>query len=77
MTIGLQVFLENFPGKPFIVTESVSGLMTRGYYRMPSDSMFIWPNVGISLSMMPRSLAPPTTTVMFLGATVTKVLCVM
>ncbi len=34
---------ENFPGKPFLVTESVSGLMTRGYYRMPSDSMFIWP----------------------------------
>lgn len=34
---------ENFPGKPFIVTESVSGLMTRGYYRMPSDSSFIWP----------------------------------
>jgi len=33
----------NFPGKPFIVTESVSGLMTRGYYRMPSDSMFVWP----------------------------------
>ena len=35
---------QNFPGKPFIVTESVSGLMTRGYYRMPSDSMFIWPS---------------------------------
>ncbi|WP_159517190.1 glycoside hydrolase family 2 TIM barrel-domain containing protein [Sunxiuqinia indica] len=34
---------KNFPGKPFIVTESTSGLMTRGYYRMPSDSMFIWP----------------------------------
>lgn len=33
----------NFPGKPFIVTESVSALMTRGYYRMPADSMFIWP----------------------------------
>ena len=33
----------NFPGKPFIVTESVSGLMTRGYYRMPSDSMYVWP----------------------------------
>ena len=32
-----------FPGKPFIITESVSGLMTRGYYRMPSDSMYIWP----------------------------------
>lgn len=34
---------KNFPGKPFLVTESVSGLMTRGYYRMPSDSMYIWP----------------------------------
>ncbi|WP_300631993.1 glycoside hydrolase family 2 TIM barrel-domain containing protein [uncultured Duncaniella sp.] len=32
-----------FPDKPFIISESVSGLMTRGYYRMPSDSMFIWP----------------------------------
>ena len=35
---------QNFPGKPFIVTESVSGLMTRGYYRMPSDSMYVWPS---------------------------------
>ena len=34
---------ENFPGKPFIITESVSGLMTRGYYRMPSDSISICP----------------------------------
>ena len=34
---------QNFPGKPFIITESTSALMTRGYYRMPSDSMFIWP----------------------------------
>ncbi len=34
---------KNFPGQPFIVTESTSGLMTRGYYRMPSDSMYIWP----------------------------------
>lgn len=33
----------NFPGKPFIVTESVSGLMTRGYYRMPSDSVVVCP----------------------------------
>lgn len=33
----------NFPGKPFIITESNSALMTRGYYRMPSDKMFIWP----------------------------------
>lgn len=29
--------------KPFIITESNSALMTRGYYRMPSDRMFIWP----------------------------------
>lgn len=35
---------EKFPGKPFLVTESVSGLMTRGYYRMPSDKMYIWPD---------------------------------
>ena len=34
---------ENFPGKPFIAAETTSGLMTRGYYRMPSDSMYIWP----------------------------------
>ena len=33
----------NFPGKPFIISESNSALMTRGYYRMPSDTMFIWP----------------------------------
>lgn len=34
---------ENFPGKPFIITESNSALATRGYYRMPSDKMFAWP----------------------------------
>lgn len=34
---------ENFPGKPFIITESNSALATRGYYRMPSDKMFSWP----------------------------------
>ncbi len=33
----------NFPGKPFIGSETVSGLMSRGYYEMPSDSMRIWP----------------------------------
>ncbi|MBD5319248.1 MAG: glycoside hydrolase family 2 protein [Bacteroides sp.] len=32
-----------FPDKPFIISESVSGLMTRGYYRMPSDTVFVWP----------------------------------
>lgn len=34
---------ENFPGKPFIITESNSVLATRGYYRMPSDRMYVWP----------------------------------
>lgn len=34
---------DNFPGKPFIATETTSALMTRGYYRMPSDSMYVWP----------------------------------
>lgn len=32
-----------FPQTPFIVTESVSSLQTRGFYLMPSDSMNIWP----------------------------------
>ncbi|MBQ0022132.1 MAG: DUF4982 domain-containing protein [Prevotellaceae bacterium] len=34
---------KNFPGMPFIITESVSALQTRGYYRMPSSEMFVWP----------------------------------
>lgn len=34
---------KNFPGKPFIITESNSALMTRGYYRQNSDSTYIWP----------------------------------
>lgn len=34
---------KNFPGKPFIMTESVSALQTRGYYKMPSDSIFVVP----------------------------------
>ena len=34
---------KNFPGKPFIITESVSSLQTRGYYHMPSDSVLLWP----------------------------------
>ena len=33
-----------FPGKPFIITESNSALMTRGYYRMPSDEEIICPD---------------------------------
>ena len=34
---------ENFPGKPFIFSESVSALQTRGYYMMPSDSIYTAP----------------------------------
>jgi beta-galactosidase len=33
----------NFPGMPFILTESVSALQTRGYYMMPSDSVYTAP----------------------------------
>lgn len=32
-----------FPHKPFIITESNSALMTRGYYLMPSDQELLWP----------------------------------
>lgn len=35
---------QNFPNKPFIMTESVSALQSRGYYRMPSDSIYIAPD---------------------------------
>ncbi len=34
---------KNYPGKPFIITESTSSLMSRGHYEMPSDSVFIRP----------------------------------
>ena len=33
----------NFPDKPFLFTESVSALQSRGYYMMPSDSVYIAP----------------------------------
>lgn len=34
---------EMYPGQKFIITESTSSLMTRGYYEMPSDHVFIRP----------------------------------
>lgn len=34
---------QNFPGKPFIISESVSALQTRGFYVSPSDSMILCP----------------------------------
>ncbi len=36
-------FQQKFPGKPFIGSETVSALQTRGYYEMPSDSIRRWP----------------------------------
>jgi beta-galactosidase len=36
-------FPKNFPGQKFIGTETVSALMTRGVYDMPSDSIRRWP----------------------------------
>lgn len=38
-----EPFLWNFPGKKLIVSESTSALMTRGYYEMPSDHIYIRP----------------------------------
>ena len=38
-----EAFLETFPGKKFIGTETVSALMTRGVYDMPSDVIRRWP----------------------------------
>lgn len=35
--------IKKWNGKPFIVTESVSALQTRGHYDMPSDSIRRWP----------------------------------
>ncbi len=36
-------FHDRYPGKKFIATETTSGLETRGFYEMPSDSIRIWP----------------------------------
>ena len=38
-----EPFFRNFPGKKLIVSESTSALMTRGYYEMPSDHIYIRP----------------------------------
>jgi beta-galactosidase len=38
-----ESFLDSFPGKKFVATETTSGLATRGEYFFPSDSIRIWP----------------------------------
>lgn len=43
---NFAAFPENYPGKKLIISESTSGLMSRGFYQMPSDSLFIWPHRG-------------------------------
>jgi len=37
------VFQQKFPNQKFIITESTSALGSRGYYMMPSDSIYVWP----------------------------------
>jgi beta-galactosidase len=37
-------FHQRYPGKKFIGSETTSALETRGYYQMPSDSLYYWPN---------------------------------
>jgi beta-galactosidase len=37
-------FHDRYPGKKFIATETTSGLETRGWYEMPSDSIRVWPD---------------------------------
>ena len=66
---------KNFPGKPFIITESNSALMTRGYYRMPSDQMFISLNAGINHFMIQHLHVLLMKTVMFPGEILMKKVC--
>ncbi|MDF9829692.1 sugar-binding domain-containing protein [Parabacteroides sp. PF5-6] len=35
---------EMYPGQKYIITESTSSLMSRGYYEMPSDQVFVRPD---------------------------------
>ncbi|MCL6524893.1 MAG: DUF4982 domain-containing protein [Thermoflavifilum sp.] len=39
-------FPSDFPGMPFIATETTSALETRGHYDMTSDSIRVWPPSG-------------------------------
>jgi beta-galactosidase len=36
-------FRQQFPCRSLLITESTSALMSRGFYLMPSDSVYIWP----------------------------------
>ncbi|MCL1933683.1 MAG: DUF4982 domain-containing protein [Candidatus Azobacteroides sp.] len=39
-------FQQRYPNQKFVITESTSALMSRGYYKMPSDSIYVWPPRG-------------------------------
>ncbi|OQP66411.1 glycoside hydrolase [Niastella vici] len=39
-------FLQRYPGKKFLATETMSALASRGHYDMPSDSIRFWPLKG-------------------------------
>ncbi len=41
-------FHDRYPGKIFLGTETTSALETRGYYQMPSDSLYYWPYSNIN-----------------------------
>ncbi len=41
---NVKDFKTQFPGKPFLFTESVSAVQSRGCYKMPSDSMYLSPS---------------------------------
>ena len=45
-------FPQDFPGMPFIASETTSALETRGHYDMPSDSIRVWPPRGDSHEKM-------------------------
>ena len=67
---------KNFPGKPFIITESNSALMTRGYYRMPSDhDVYFGLNAGINHFMIQHLHVLLMKTVMFPGEILMKKVC--
>ncbi len=40
---AIKTFPENFPGKPLVMSETVSSIQARGFYEMPSDSVYIRP----------------------------------
>ncbi|MBO9204046.1 MULTISPECIES: glycoside hydrolase family 2 TIM barrel-domain containing protein [Niastella] len=39
-------FLQKYPGKKFLATETMSALASRGHYDLPADSMRFWPLKG-------------------------------